>query len=646
MLKKSINIHNYAIKGSFILFTFLILLIIFSMAVNTRQSKLEELNESLNKKTKLISKEINDYFSYIWRVSEDKGRKIIDSKNITDETIQFHLKRKFSYMSSSTEFSHNFLWPRFYWLNHNNQITVNSYSGIYDNPEGVNLKPYQFFAQKNSWQLQFSEPFIDPKTSDKIIFGAMGVKNKNKEIVGSILIKFEIKKIIERINSLIQKNGNYIILNGNLNIALSSNKIDQDTFFEANEVESFFKNNKQSGILKLKKPFIYDDIKYNTATRLQNFPFIILTGYNTKAFISGLYSSILSIIILVFTSSFFIIAPIILLLRHNKRNIIRLNQFMKQLIAGNFDKKIRPKGYKITQEIFLLEKQILRMKSKLQSKVNTNDKLKTENSALKSINKTLLAQKKEIFKSIKLKNRFDLKLYNSIHNSSKILKNYVTDLVHIELNNNPKNTILMIYNKMLDEIDNVEDLSTDKLNIKKQSIIPIIHNAVLNNTLSSIEYNIKISLNFSKNIKSLMVDEFRFFQIINALILRSFSDSPRSKININVTNKTLENKLFLKILITDDGFGISEEEKLELASIANTGINKIKNKIGLYDMSFSDVEKLIILHHGTITITSKYNHGSTVSILLPYKREESKNTKNIIKADNLVNFQDILKKKK
>lgn len=540
------------------------------------------LNHQSNSNIRIINNVIDNFFINIWRIAEDKGRKIANNKAINKNIIQQHFKRQFSYISQSSEISPAFLWPRFLWLDKNNKITVNSYLGIIQDPINIDLEPYHFLASQNPWQLYFSKLQKEDITSKKIFKAALGVSNDQKEYLGSIIIRFEIDKIIQRINDALgQKDHNYLILDTNFNeILISNNSSNFQTNFSI--LKKFFTIS--DTIINLQNPILIGDITYNKLLKLSNHPFVILSGYNHKIY-------------------------------HHKL-LLDLGKYLFITISILL-------GFILS--IYLIYKFLLKDIAKL----------KTSLLKIRSSNQTLKLEKSKLLNAKKLSDDFSTGITQTIDQPTSLIKADIEKLVIVETSNvvMTKDTRMDIYYNMLDNLEIIKSFATNQLLFEEINIVNLTKEAIEHHNHAIIKDKIKIDFKYNKNIKKISADKLRFVQIISNLIYISLIDLPRSKIAINISNIKKKDKRYLKITIIDDGNGLCETDRENLMGLDNY-------QKSLYNIKLQDIRKLIALHEGELNINTKHNIGTEFVLLLPYKRgnedivenekEDNSTAKNVI----------------
>lgn len=497
--------------------------------------KKDNLNNKLNNEIRIINNSLSNLFTNVWRISEDKGRQISTTPNLNKEKINGFFKRQFSYISSSPESLSSFLWPRFYWLDQNNYILVSSNKGIIKEPVKIEPRSHHFLATQNPWYFYFSNTFLEKNTSQKILNAIIAINN-NKEYIGSIIVRFEIDKIIQQINSdLGQNNVNYLILDKDLNDIKSTTSLK----LNLDNIE----NNK---IINLENEIINGDIAYNKLLKLSTHPFYILSGYNKKQYYRDLFTIIAKYMLIIIT----IILLFFIITLSAYKFFIKDMHRLKQILGRS---RIASNKLRFEKKKFLISKE--------KSDIFFDNIIKS---------------RKDPIKEIKL-------------NIEKLTKSETDNLIIT------KNTRLDIYYNILEHLEAIESFTTENLLFQEIDIIDLTKEAIKHHDHTIIKRNIKIDLQSEKNIKKISLDKLRFLQIISNLIYIAISDRPRSKIIIKIGNTKIQDTKYLKISIIDDGNGLSEKEKESIISkensqkiLYNMRLQEIKKLISLHNGKFTN----------------------------------------------------------
>ena len=115
-------------------------------------------------------------------------------------------------------------------------------------------------------------------------------------------------------------------------------------------------------------------------------------------------------------------------------------------------------------------------------------------------------------------------------------------------------------------------------------------------------------------------DHDRFIQIVINIMQNAIQFTKDGTITVTAHADTDNNQVIIKI--ADTGIGMSAEEQEGIWDRYYKADPSRKNtKYGESGLGLSIVRQLVHLHHGTITVESAPNEGSTFTVTLPAKPE-------------------------
>ena len=149
--------------------------------------------------------------------------------------------------------------------------------------------------------------------------------------------------------------------------------------------------------------------------------------------------------------------------------------------------------------------------------------------------------------------------------------------------------------------------------LKKQTNInSLIENIVLLVRNQTSFRNINIERNLSENIPEIMADSDQIQQVFINFILNASDAMPKGG-TLNIDSRIMENGEFIEIRFTDNGTGISEENKNRIFDPFFT-TKESGTGLGL-SITYGIVEQ----HGGTIHVESELGKGTTFIVQLPIK---------------------------
>lgn len=195
----------------------------------------------------------------------------------------------------------------------------------------------------------------------------------------------------------------------------------------------------------------------------------------------------------------------------------------------------------------------------------------------------------------------------SLKGFTQILKEHTTEknqLGYLEIMLGELNRIEQIVNEFM-----LLSKPHDSLNIKETNIQTLIQSVIKFLTPETALHNVKINSDFRSEIIA-SCDENQIKQVLLNLLQNAFDASPE-KSEIVILLEVL-NRDYFQITIKDYGYGISEERQKNLFEPFFTTKEK-GTGLGLMTC-----KRIIELHHGKISISSKENMGTIVEIMLPF----------------------------
>lgn len=189
-------------------------------------------------------------------------------------------------------------------------------------------------------------------------------------------------------------------------------------------------------------------------------------------------------------------------------------------------------------------------------------------------------------------------------------RNY-TNMIH-----DSGNHLLSLINDMLD----ISKINSGKFLLERNyiNLHDILESTMEMMSSQAMGFGIKLKNNFHKGDPLINADGRRIKQVILNILSNALKFTPRGGW-VSVKTKLDDNKNFA-IEISDNGLGMTEDEIPQALSefgqlshdIADAGKKQPGTGLGL-----PISKKLVELHGGTFSITSKKDHGTTVSIVLP-----------------------------
>ncbi len=501
------------------------------------------------------------------------------------------------------------------WVNPDGKLTVCGKHGVLpvcgqgkiQSKKSPDIKDKKYFinAKNNPWTLQISEPCNSFSGNSYILPTAMGIQNKHREFIGYLILGLRIDHIshyIEKITNL--QKASYVILDQNFKAIASSGE-------QLENLENLMHDKKMIHFMSSNDKFLpisfrHNNIKYSYMSKISEYPFFILTGYDINLYRQDFLQKFSSILI-----EFFVMGVLyIILLYFFRKKIISpitdLSKLAFSISNGNLQVKIPKQN---SSELFGLAKGL--------------------SLVIKHIKKTeIYAQKLEFANKISkdsdyAKAVFIKKMHYEFGNYFKEIFVY-SNFIYKYLKNNSidkDHKIIQCSKKIQELIMMINSKTSDELKLSYFFVNDILENAIKVNIKMSFLKDIFIETDFQQNMPRIYADELRIKQILISLIGHSIENSPNNaKISI-ISSTYLENdNIWFKINIVDHGFGLDEYNLSEIEKKFNN--NEDITIFEFTKMKIEFVEKIVLMHKGSLNIVNKLNKGSELQLLLPLLEQE------------------------
>ena len=160
-----------------------------------------------------------------------------------------------------------------------------------------------------------------------------------------------------------------------------------------------------------------------------------------------------------------------------------------------------------------------------------------------------------------------------------------------------------------------------RLRVERRNASTFIRDVAVSNFLPlAEEKNQRFDIRIDDNIWG-WLDFGKLDKILFNLLSNAIKYTPDGRvITLLVTTENVDSHKNILIKVTDEGIGIPAKEIGKVFNLFFTGSNTAgcdSNGIGL-----SLTDKLVRLHHGTISVESKINSGTSFTVAIPLEREE------------------------
>lgn len=564
-MKNLVKNNSFLLKGYFMFVLVTISLGMISTATLvffTNQGNQENNSQILKKEASNIHKTVSELFSYSNKINTYIGKQISEHGS---KDLNFILKTFQRADKIQNKNAQLLSWSSFDWVDPNNLQLVNSRVGIRKNPPNMSVRQYTTRSPKNPWSLQVSFPVLGNPSESWVIPAGTGVTDENGQYLGTIVVGFDIAELSNVVEQRLSDPVSFVVLDEKMNIVIQSsdNELSADRDFYKNALGKFGFN-KNSNFLS-NDGLVVGNINYSFYQKFEDYPYLVLVGFN-KGFLKKEFNSSILPIIVGFSSitAFFLIVLYIF-----KTRIMflmgRERDLRNTLHNANISKTklIRAASHDLKNYIFGISGlSNLILQSKKKSEISSNE---------------------------------DLKLVEEISKQSEELMGFVEDLLDTNQNESGEFSL----GKM--QVCDVVDLT--------QRMVILNKNFALENHVSleaiKCEYD---SLYINCDIR-------RLKQILNNLISNSIKYSPAES-KVLITASLLKESNEICIEVCDNGIGMTSKE-IEIAlsgrgeAIDKSSLNKVIDSHGI---GMPIIKKLVDLHKGRLEIDSKKGFGTKVKI--------------------------------
>lgn len=269
------------------LYAFAIVMIVFQILFSifiyyfSHKSYYSRIQSQLVTDSNRIENVLQDAFTETYQVMLYVGKQISLYAEQDPQFIEKILVNSPEFVSNIKNF---YPWSLFDWVDPKGYRIINSQIGrIPNGPMKVN-DSYIFTCPKHPWTLQVSHPTIGNTSGMWVIPTGLGVLNeKNEEYLGTLNVGINIAELNVKAQQVLpSKEISFIVLDDDFRIILQSanNALDPKSSYYRDILpsKSYFKEQQSH----LSTPITYKDIKYTYYKKTKDFPYIILTGFDTK----------------------------------------------------------------------------------------------------------------------------------------------------------------------------------------------------------------------------------------------------------------------------------------------------------------------------------------------------------------------------
>ena len=265
-------------------------------------------------------------------------------------------------------------------------------------------------------------------------------------------------------------------------------------------------------------------------------------------------------------------------------------------------------------------------------------KTKKTEKELRQFNERLTLTNAELDRATKLKDEFLANMSHELRtplNAILGMTEGLQDGVFGKLNDKQKTALDSIDrsgNHLLTLINDVLDLAKVESGKLELQLAPTSISYICRNSLTfvrqqAIKKNIQIITEIPGNLSDIVIDELRIRQVLINLLNNAVKfTNEGGTVTLAVQSVQTLNQNWLDLFVIDTGIGMKEEDTARLFQPFIQIDSSLNRKYSGTGLGLALVRRLVNLHNGTVSVTSKLGQGSCFTVRLPYIISE--NTKN------------------
>lgn len=516
-------------------------------------------------------------------------------------------------------------WTAFSWANPSHKIVVDVMYGILKEPIDLSHRDYISRTVKEPGRMHLGKPVFGSTSKTWMIPAGIGALDQHNNYIGTMTIGFNISALIDKFKDAINMEGiDFVLIDKSLKVVLkSSDNIDNFRSQELsrdsklyNIVSKINLSSSQDNSASFIKIFGNYDNYY--IFKFKHYPYILYLTYDKTLIKDEIWKIFFFRSLELAAMGVIFLMLLILLYYQIVLPLVKLSEAANKISNGETVQKI-PRGR--TYEIASIALQLLKVKRSMFRERRANEKLAQAIHIAKESDKA----REEFAQRIRSETKEALRTISTL---TELLIESLTGKLDFSLNSTQ---FIKFLQTILQATLQISETTSNILNPSYISITDIINESIIIQSKFAHIRKVNFITKFEENIPLLFADEVRIKQIIVGLLARSLEFSSEGNyVQISVCTKSERKMLWLIIKILDNCFGLSniDRERIQL----HYDNDQFNNKDGIC-LDMGTIERLVELHNGNIKFSDIYGEGSTVTIALPYLKEENEPS---VELDNII----------
>ena len=597
--------RDFKLLAAAVLFVFV--LISGGITYRTYEKHSERIAVDLEKEAQRIESVISREMENVSFMLTSLGRQIIIVEPERDYTKISNILKSFD--------NKNYIYSIFSWTDVDKKLVVSSNKGILKDPVDISDRDFIQQASADSWKLHIGRP-IEGRVSGKwVIPVSMGITDYTGKFLGIISISLDIDILTEQILNLARRDGISFALVSKEMVKLaeiSENKnFINDNFPAKKFVDVDFDKN-PSGLIS-KGSIVWGTGVYSYYRTSENYPYIVLIGYDADYSDETVNTMLWSRLLMILAVAIFLFSFLWIVRLRVIKPVLDMTTIVSSIARGE---KFVPMQQNGPVEIEGLSKQV-----QLVSKyIDENKRIESE-----LRNKMFLLKKSRENSEINMLSKSEFLAYvaqdmrmpiNNIIGFSQVLRDQVYGAIENRKYRQYANDIFVIANQLIDKIQNIilhSKAEIGHIDLQEKSLdVSGALSAILRQMtekLQSRKTSVKIQID--NDIPNLLVDEFRFQQIISNLLLILLDEIVEDefiRFEAKVVNEHRDRQFLVLIIGSSSSTPVSQDRLFALASklfasmsnnsVVSQNLKTAENEIT--DLRFILAKTLAELHSGVL----------------------------------------------